>query len=203
VVAVALPAADESLGWREYADVIVNSAAGLDNVVLVAQSMGAFSAPLAADRLPVEHLVLVAPMIPAPGETGAEWWHATGQVEAQRAAALADGRDPDAEFDVLEIFMHDVPQDVVLEAMSRPEPRQAEQPFVEPWPLDGWPEIATSVIAGRSDRLFPYAFMVELAIKRLGLECVALDAGHLPALSRPAELVDAIVGCLASRTPRR
>src|SRR5262245_7332554 len=79
VVAVALPAADESLGWRDYADVIVDSAAGLDNVVLVAQSMAAFSAPVAADRLPVKDLVLVAPMIPAPGETGAEWWQATGQ----------------------------------------------------------------------------------------------------------------------------
>jgi pimeloyl-ACP methyl ester carboxylesterase len=203
VVAVALPAADESLGWREYADVISNSAAGLHNVVLVAQSMAAFSAPLAADRLPVRHLVLVAPMIPAPGETGADWWRATDQVEAQRAAAIADGRDPDAAFDVLELFMHDVPQDVVLEAMSRPEPRQADRPFLEAWPLDAWPEVATSVIAGRNDRLFPYTFMVELARERLGVECVPLDAGHLPALSRPAELVDAIVGCLASRTPRR
>ncbi len=84
-----------------------------------------------------------------------------------------------------------------------PAPGETERPFVEPWPLDGWPEIAASVIAGRSDRLFPYVFMVESARKRLGVECVALDAGHLPALSRPAELVDAKVDCLASRTPRR
>jgi pimeloyl-ACP methyl ester carboxylesterase len=197
VVAVALPAADESLGWRDYADVIVDSAVGLDNVVLVAQSMAAFSAPVAAERLPVEHLVLVAPMIPAPGETGAEWWQATGQVEAARAAAIAEERDPDAGFDVVEIFMHDVPENVVREVMSRPEPRQAEQPFLEPWPLDAWPDVPTSVIAGRNDRLFPYEFMVDLARKRLGLTCIGLDTGHLPALSRPRDLVDAIIACLS------
>ena len=47
VVAVELPAADERAGLREYAGAIVDAAAGREDVVLVAQSMGAFSAPLA------------------------------------------------------------------------------------------------------------------------------------------------------------
>ena len=55
-----------------------------DPVTLVAQSMGAFSAPLTCDRLPVDELVLLNAMIPAPGETAGEWWGNTGQAEAMR-----------------------------------------------------------------------------------------------------------------------
>ena len=67
-------------------------AAILGPVVLVAQSMGGLSAPLAVDRLDVEHLVLLNAMIPAPGETGGGWWAAVVQGEASREAARRDGR---------------------------------------------------------------------------------------------------------------
>jgi hypothetical protein len=39
-------------------------------------------------------------MIPAPGESLGAWWSNTGQIEAQRQNDHAEGRDPDAEFDV-------------------------------------------------------------------------------------------------------
>jgi hypothetical protein len=44
------------------------------DVVLVAQSLAGFTAPLVAARRPVDAIVLVAAMVPAPGETGVEWW---------------------------------------------------------------------------------------------------------------------------------
>ena len=47
VVAVDLPAGDEEAGLAEYADTIVAAADGAADVVLVAQSLGGFSAPLA------------------------------------------------------------------------------------------------------------------------------------------------------------
>ena len=53
----------------DQADAIVAAAEGTEHVVLVAQSMGGFSAPLACDRLPVDRLVLLNAMIPQPGET--------------------------------------------------------------------------------------------------------------------------------------
>ena len=46
-ITVDLPAADESAGLAEYVDVVVAAAEGQDDVVLVAQSMGALTAPLA------------------------------------------------------------------------------------------------------------------------------------------------------------
>jgi pimeloyl-ACP methyl ester carboxylesterase len=47
VVAVSLPASDDSAGWAEYADTIVGAIGDRTGVILVAQSLGGFSAPLA------------------------------------------------------------------------------------------------------------------------------------------------------------
>ena len=51
-----------------YADVVVDAIGDADDVIVVGQSFGAFTAPLVADRLPTSRLVLVAGMVPSPGE---------------------------------------------------------------------------------------------------------------------------------------
>ena len=127
------------------------------DVVLVAQSMGAFSAPIATARGDVSRIVLVAPMIPAPGETPGEFWEATGQDEASRALAVAEGRDPDAPFDLHEMFLHDVPADVAERLLAHGEGGDEAASWDDPWPLDAWPDVPTTVIAGARDRLFPLA----------------------------------------------
>jgi pimeloyl-ACP methyl ester carboxylesterase len=129
-------------------------------------------------------------MIPAPGESPGDWWMSSGQTPAQREQDEREGRDPDAPFDVMTAFFHDVPQEVVDEAFARGEPRQSGTPFGEPWPLDAWPDVPTSVIAGSRDRLFPLEFMRGLARERLGVEVDVIDSGHLLALSRPRELAE-------------
>jgi pimeloyl-ACP methyl ester carboxylesterase len=86
--------------------------------------------------------------------------------------------------------MHDVPDAIVEEAAARGEPRQANKPFEEPFPLDRWPDVPTKVIAGRHDRLFPLEFMKRLSRERLGVEPEVIDSGHLPALARPDELAE-------------
>jgi pimeloyl-ACP methyl ester carboxylesterase len=183
-----LPAGDDAAGLDAYADTVVNAIGDRSGVIVVAQSMAAFTAPMLCDRVDVRMLILVAPMIPAPGESPGAWWSSTGQTTAWRKQEEADGRDPDAEFDVMTTFMHDVPSEVVAEAFARGEPRQSDTPFAERWPLDAWPNVPTTVIAGRHDRLFPLEFMRRLALERLGIAADVIDTGHLPALSRPDEL---------------
>ena len=68
--------------------IIVAAAEASAEITVVAQSMGAFSAPLAGDRLAVAELVLLNAMIPAPGETAGEWWANTGQADAMRSNDL-------------------------------------------------------------------------------------------------------------------
>ena len=195
-VAVRLPAGEDGAGLAEYADTIAAAMGDAREVVLVAQSMGAFSAPIAAaaarDR--VARIVLVAPMIPVPGETAGAFWEASGQDVAQRALAVAEGRDPDAPFDLHEMFLHDVPAEVAARLLEEGDSRDEGKSFADPWPLDAWPDVPTTVIAGARDRLFPLDYMRGLARSRLGLEAVTVvDAGHLPALSRPEDLTRAIL----------
>jgi pimeloyl-ACP methyl ester carboxylesterase len=194
VVSPDLPAADDGAGLAAYADVALEAIGDRDDLVVVAQSMGAFFAPMLCGRADVRRLILVAPMIPAPGESASEWWTGSGQLPAQREQDEREGRDPDAPFDWREAFMHDVAAEIVEEAASRGEPLQADKPFGEPWPLQGWPEVPTKVIAGRNDRLFPLEFMKRLARERLGVEPDEIDSGHLPALARPDELTELLEG---------
>ena len=193
-VAVDLPAGEDGAGLAAYAGVIARAIGDRRDVVLVAQSMGAYSAPLAAARGGVSRIVLVAPMVPAPGESAAEFWRGSGQDAAERAQAIADGRDPDAPFDLHEMFLHDVPADVARRLLEGGGGGDEGLAFAEPWPLDAWPGVPTSVIAGARDRLFPLEFMRGLARDRLGIEELAvIDSGHLPALSRREELAEAIM----------
>src|SRR5437773_11971972 len=69
-IPVSLPAGDDSAGWKEYADAAADALGDRTGVIVVAQSLGGFSAPLVCERVPVELLVLLNAMIPAPGETG-------------------------------------------------------------------------------------------------------------------------------------
>ena len=63
-----LPCDDDSAGLAEYADTVAEAIGGRRGLVVTAQSFGGFTAPLVAARVPVDMLVLVAGMIPAPGE---------------------------------------------------------------------------------------------------------------------------------------
>ena len=189
-VAVDFPSADDEAGFAEYADAAVAAIGERHELIVVAQSLGGYVAPLLCSRADVREIVLVAPMIPTPGESGDEWWKASGQRAAQREADIREGRDPDAPFDPIMMFMHDLPKDVIDEAFSRGEWQQSNRPMADPFPLDRWPDVPTRVIAGARDRLFPLDFMRRLARERLGVEAEVIDSGHLPALVRPAELAE-------------
>src|SRR6476469_5549549 len=195
-LAVDLPTDDDSAGLAAYADAVVATAGNAAPVVVVDQSMGGLTAPLVCTRLPVELLVLVNAMIPLPGETGGDWWTATGQRAAreaywQRAGILGDPADEAV------MFFHDVPAGLTATALEQPV-AQSERPFADPWPLSAWPDVPTRVVAGRDDRLFPTEFQRRIAQERLGLVPDEIPGGHLVALSRPAELADRLEDYLGS-----
>jgi pimeloyl-ACP methyl ester carboxylesterase len=189
-VAPDLPCDDDSAGLYEYADVAVRAIGGSRELVVVAQSMGGFTAPLVCERVPVDLLVLVAAMVPAPGESPGAWWSNTGWEKARREQALRDGREVDGEFDVVSEFFHDVPPDVVQEALAKGERRQSDTPFEKPWPLAAWPDVPTRFLLCRDDRFFPADFLRRVVSERLGIAADEMDGGHLPALARPTELAE-------------
>lgn len=189
-VAVALPGADESAGLPEYADAVVAAVGGHHDVVVVAQSMGGFTAPVACARTSVRLLILVNAMIPVPGETLGDWWGDTGWEPARVAAAQAGGYP--AEFDLATYFLHDVPADVVAagEAHNYPE---ADIAFNQPCAIERWPDVSTRVLAGQDDRFFPLEFQRQVSRDRLGTDVDVVPGGHLVALSHPTELTDQLI----------
>ena len=193
---VELPVRDDSAGLEAYTDTVVAAIGDRSPVVLVAQSMGGLTAPLVCERVPVELLVLLNGMVPLPGETGGEWWTATGQGEA--AAAYHRQLGLPAELDDEQTYFHDMPADVVA-AYTAQEFAQSGRPFEDPWPLDRWPDVPTRLVAGRDDRLFPLEFQRKVAAERLGLDVDEVPGGHCLALSHPVELADRLEGYLGPR----
>ncbi len=192
-IAVDLPGADESAGLPEYTDLVVAAIGGRPDVVLVAQSMGAFTAPMACARVPVGQLVLLNAMIPQPGETPGEWWGNTGSQEA-RVAAAREGGYP-AEFDVETYFLNELPAEVLASGQASGS-QEADISFGQPCAIEAWPDVPTRVISGREDRFFPLDFQRRLAKDRLGLDVDVVPGGHLAALSYPAELTAQLTGYL-------
>jgi hypothetical protein len=104
-IAVELPGDDETAGLPRYTELVVDAIGSRPDVVLVAGSLGGFTAPLVCERVPIRELVLVNAMIPDPGETAHDWWAHTGALEAQEEAARTGSYGP---FDVAAYFLHDV-----------------------------------------------------------------------------------------------
>ena len=196
-VAVNLPAGDESAGLAEYADAVVAAIGDRRPVVLVAQSMGGFTAPLVCERVPVELIVLLNAMVPAPGESPGDWWGNTGQPQAAADMAAREGRPAGGDFDPLVVFFHDVPPEVTERVFARGELEQSGTPFEKPWPLAAWPDVPTRFLQGRDDRLFPLEFQRRVVRDRLGIDVDEMPGGHLLALSRPQELADRLEAYVA------
>jgi pimeloyl-ACP methyl ester carboxylesterase len=201
VVAPDLPCDDDSAGLAEYADVVVDAIGTRTDLVVVAQSMAGFTAPLVCDRVPVDLLIMLAAMVPAPGESPSDWWANTGYEQAKRAQDERDGRPTDGEFDVTTTFFHDVPPEVVAEAMARGARRQSDTAFIKPWPLSAWPAVPTRFLLCRDDRFFPAEFMRRVVKERVGITPDEMDGGHLPALSRPTDLVERLEAYRAAVGP--
>jgi len=185
-VAVPLPAADDEAGLPEYTAAVIRAIGTRDpsRLVLVAQSLAGFVAPLVCQQVSVRLLVLLNAMIPRPGETPGEWWGNTRHAESHPR---------DGPFDPLIEFFHDVPQPVIDAAFAEGEPRQSDTIFASPCRFERWPQIPTRVLIGRDDRFFPLEFQRRVARERLGIEPDDMPGGHLVALSRPAELAERLI----------
>lgn len=197
VVAPDLPCDDDAAGLSEYADSVVDAIGDRSDLVVVGQSFGGYTAVLVADRLPVDALVLVTAMIPAPGERPEDWFSNTGYAQAVQEQARRDGGKTGSQ-DPHVLFYHDVPRSLAEEALSR-ERRQSDTPGRSPWPLEAWPPVPTRFVLCTEDRFFPPNLMHRVVSERLAISPDEIAAGHCVALSRPKELADMLIGYAAER----
>jgi len=179
VAAPDLPCDEDAAGLSEYADTVVRAIGDRSPVVVVAQSAGGFTAPLVCERVPAALMVLVAPMIPNPGESPNDYFSNTGYGDE-----VTEHYE-----DEIALFYQDVPPELAAEALRRGR-MQSDARMGEPSPLRAWPDVPTRVLLCRDDHLFPPAYVRRVARERLGLEPDEMDSGHTPALSHPRELAE-------------
>jgi pimeloyl-ACP methyl ester carboxylesterase len=169
-MAIRLPAEDDRAGWSEYADAVVDAIGDRDAVILVAASMGGFTAPIVCTRRRVDFLVLLNAMIPLPGETFNLWGSNTSSGSARRKYHASLGLSAVEADDDAVIYYHDLPSELRAEVQARTWQGQSMTPLDEPWPLASWPDVPTRVLAGRHDRMFPLDFQRRVARERLGIK---------------------------------
>jgi thioesterase domain-containing protein len=193
VFAPDLPADDDALTLDDYADAVVGLVGTRPDLVVVGHSFGAFTAPLVAERLSATLLVLVAGMIPTPGEPPEAWWADSGYLAAAAAQAARDGGLTGND-DPYVSFYHDVPRALADEALRQERAHPSQAAMETPWPLAAWPAVPTRFVLFTDDRFFPAAFLRELARDRLGVTADELPGGHCAMLSRPVELAALLDG---------
>ena len=192
VVAPDLPCDDDTVTLLDYADTVVEAIGGRRNLIVVGQSYGGFTAALVADRLPVDVVVFVAGMVPAPGERPADWWENSGYRQAVEEQARQDGGLTGSE-DPFVAFYHDVPRALAEEAL-RKERSESDTAYHSPWPLDSLPAVPAKFVVCTEDRFFPAPFMRRMAAERLGVVPDEIAAGHCVALSQPQHLGNLLDG---------
>lgn len=196
VVTMNLPCDDDSAGLAEYADTVVGAIGDRKDLVLVAQSFGGFTAPLVCERVPVDLMVLVAAMVPSPGETPNDYWTNTNWEPGKLDPVEPPEGMSKEDAETIAAFMHDVPPEIAAEALRRVRD-QSETPGRKIWPLDAWPDVPTRFLLCRDDRFFTPEWMRRVAKERLGITPDEIDGSHCIALSRPKELADRLEAYLS------
>jgi hypothetical protein len=183
-VAIDLPAEDDSAGLDAYAAAVAAQCpSDGGRPIVVAHSLGGFTAPLACPLVDAAALIYLSAMLPRPGERPDDWWAATGCKEAQLAAAAEGGWGAD------ELFYNGVDPAVVAEEVER---GQSGTPMEAPWP-GPLPDVPTTFVLFRDDRFFPESWMRGVVADRLGGQPDVIPGGHMAMLSHPRELVDELV----------
>lgn len=141
------------------------------------QSLGGFTAPLVCDQAAVELLVLLAPMIPSPGESPADYWTDTRYEEQVR----------ERYDDPIEPFYQDVPQKRASEALRQGR-AQSEVRMGGAMATEGMAGRANSGLTLSRGPLVPGQLPSPRFTRPSGHHPDEIDGGHTPALSRPNEL---------------
>jgi pimeloyl-ACP methyl ester carboxylesterase len=194
-VAPDLPCDDAEADAPDYARVVLDALGDAEDVVVVGHSLGGLTAPLVAAGRPVRQLVLVAALLPAPGQSLVDQLRAErGILNVPREGMAHDeqrrSRWTDAELAARTMYSGCHPL-VAAGAFARLR-AQAAAPQVRPTPLEAWPDVPTEYVVCTGDRIVSPAWGARRAAE-LGFGVRELASDHSPMLSRPAELADLLL----------
>ncbi len=186
-VAVTLPSDDVDKGLDDYARAVADALGDAEDVVLVGHSLGGLTVPLVPALRPVTRIVLVAALVPRPGQSLIDQLRGEdrGILLPGNAGRSTDGDKRTAWTDAavaIEVLFHDVDPIDAAAAFTRLRP-QAAKPQVEPTPLGTWPDVPTEYLVCAQDRMIDPDYQ-----RRQPFTQRMLASGHSPMLSQPWEL---------------
>lgn len=192
-VAPDLPMAVDAAGARDWATVAADEidrvVASCDSdVVIVGHSISGLALPVLAASRPVRKMVFVAGLLPVPATPFVD--HLAENPDAITFPAPAPGGTGPMGLtweSARDGFYHDCPETVARRAFADLR-RQSFTVFVEPCPIDTWPDVPSAYILLRQDRAVGGYWARRNAVDRIGAKLVELDGGHSPFFSRPTRL---------------
>ncbi len=199
-VTLDLPCEDPEAGLRDYADIVLSRIEPLDDVVLVAHSLGGLTAPIVAAERRVRRLTLLCASIPEVGMSHDEQCAAAPDIStectrrvAQRLELADDGMyAPFREEDAIDLFYHDCSPALQRWALTQLR-RQGPRMEADVSPLVAWPDVPLQAIICRDDHMVSGDWHRRVLRERFDIAPEELPGGHSPFLARPAELADLLV----------
>jgi len=172
-------------GLEDYARAVADALGDADDVVLVGHSLGGLTVPLVPALRPVARIVLVAALVPRPGQSLIDQLRGEDRGILQPAGRSADDDKRTAWTDpalAIETLYHDADPLDAAAAFARLRP-QAAKPQVEPTPLTVWPDVPTEYVVCAQDRMVDPDYQ-----RRQPFTQTTLSSGHSPMLSQPSAL---------------
>ena len=190
VVAPDLPCDNPEAGVVEYAAVVGDALAEVEDAIVVGHSLAGVTIPL----VPASRHVYLCAYVPQPGRA------LTDRDEAARGPGFAKSARRDelqrSYWPDLVAAAQDLqypPEAAELTVRLRP---QGRRPSVDPSPLTTLPDVPVSFVVTTEDYAIPPDYQRRMAREELGVEPIELASGHSPMLTHPRELA-AILDALA------
>jgi len=185
-VAVELPSDDPDQGLADYARAIADALGDAEDVVLVGHSLGGLSVALVPALRPVTKLVLIAALIPRPGQSLADQLRGEDRGILLPREGMRRNEDRSSEWidpaAAIDALYGDVDPQLAAAAFARLR-AQATKPQREPTPLTRWPDVPTEYLVCAQDKMVDPDYQ-----RRAPFEQRTLASGHSPMLSQPSEL---------------
>jgi pimeloyl-ACP methyl ester carboxylesterase len=184
VVAPDLPGDDPALGFEDYAAAVDEAVGHADDLVLVGHSMGTATVGVVAAERPVHVVIYLCPLligVPRPDAAPAQF-----QPDAPMPPDDDLGRGHWEPEDAVRRMYRGLPEATARDLAARLRPQAAA--WRRPFPLTGYPDVPSVVIAPRDDVFFRPEWSRWAAEHLVRGRFAEIPGDHFPMIERPEQL---------------
>lgn len=172
---------------RECSSYICDVLGNLEHVILVGTSCTGLIIPVVSMVRPIDHLVFVCAGLPDIGRSATDQIVEDGLLHEDWVAYAGA---PDSEDAARTFMFNDCGGDTLDWALTTVRLWMPQPAYDEVTPLRAWPDIPSTYVLGKKDRIINQAWARPAATSRLGRPPIEMDTGHCPQNSQPQALAE-------------